>query len=429
MLSHCHRQFYSRKAAAATLAVLAVTAGPWRSSFAADEVVTVGRVLEITAKKNAHLLRTSSTARNPLEIHVGDSWYLNHLLEAKNLHALLEICGQPVPLDAGNSKVTKRLSACSDNARPPRTNTGTTGAGVASTLPLAAPSSITAATPSFEIASIGTPSNTANTSSAIAGQVMRGLCIGDAAHCPAWTAGDRVVAEGAVNIGTVEPAEMASAAPASPPAVALNPLSAGAAEVAAALAEAATAGEENAAATGAAVQLEAETATPSATDLAPPTQPAGQQVALAPQTGSAGAVAPAVPEPSATDNNASEFRWPVRGRIISGFGKKPNGQRNDGINLAVPEGTQVKAAEDGIVIYAGNELKSYGNLVLIHHNSGWVSAYANNSKLQVKRGDTVKRGQVIALSGMSGGVTIPQVHFELRKDATPVDPLQHLTEQ
>ena len=118
----------------------------------------------------------------------------------------------------------------------------------------------------------------------------------------------------------------------------------------------------------------------------------------------------------------------MRGRIISGFGKKANGERNDGINLAVPEGTQVKAAEDGIVIYAGNELKSYGNLVLIRHNSGWVSAYAHNSKLQVKRGEAVKRGQVIALSGMSGGVTTPQVHFELRKDATPVDPLQHLTE-
>lgn len=150
-----------------------------------------------------------------------------------------------------------------------------------------------------------------------------------------------------------------------------------------------------------------------------------QQVALAPQTGSAGALAPAAPETPAA---ASGFRWPVRGRIISGFGKKPNGERNDGINLAVPEGTQVKAAEDGTVIYAGNELKSYGNLVLVRHTSGWVSAYAHNSKLEVKRGDQVKRGQVIALSGMSGGVTTPQVHFELRKEATPVDPLQHLSE-
>lgn len=156
-------------------------------------------------------------------------------------------------------------------------------------------------------------------------------------------------------------------------------------------------------------------------------QPAAeQQVALAPQTGSSGSLAPIAPQPAAATQGG--FRWPVRGRIISGFGKKPNGERNDGINLAVPEGTEVKAAEDGTVIYAGNELKSFGNLVLIRHNGGWVSAYAHNSALQVKRGDAVKRGQVIALSGMSGGVTTPQLHFELRKEATPVDPLLHMTE-
>jgi murein DD-endopeptidase MepM/ murein hydrolase activator NlpD len=154
--------------------------------------------------------------------------------------------------------------------------------------------------------------------------------------------------------------------------------------------------------------------------------PVEQQVAVAPQTGNVGGLAPLAPQPAAAASSA--FRWPVRGRIISGFGKKPNGERNDGINLAVPEGTSVKAAEDGTVIYAGNELKSYGNLVLIRHANGWVSAYAHNSALQVKRGDEVRRGQEIALSGMSGGVTTPQVHFELRKEATPVDPLQHLTE-
>jgi murein DD-endopeptidase MepM/ murein hydrolase activator NlpD len=156
----------------------------------------------------------------------------------------------------------------------------------------------------------------------------------------------------------------------------------------------------------------------------PAAAPVEQQVALAPHTGDAGALAPAAPQAAATGG----FRWPVRGRIISGFGKKANGERNDGINLAVPEGTEVKAAEDGTVIYAGNELKSYGNLVLIRHDGGWVSAYAHNSALQVKRGEKVSRGQIIALSGMSGGVTTPQVHFELRKDATPVDPLQHMTE-
>jgi murein DD-endopeptidase MepM/ murein hydrolase activator NlpD len=160
-------------------------------------------------------------------------------------------------------------------------------------------------------------------------------------------------------------------------------------------------------------------------------RPAEQQVAFAPQTGNAGSLAPIAPQagaPAAMADAGAGFRWPVRGRVISGFGKKANGERNDGINLAVPEGTSVKAAEDGVVIYAGNELKSYGNLVLIRHANGWVSAYAHNSKLEVKRGDNVKRGQVIALSGMSGGVTTPQVHFELRKDATPVDPLQHLSD-
>jgi len=172
-------------------------------------------------------------------------------------------------------------------------------------------------------------------------------------------------------------------------------------------------------------------AIPQAAAFAPQTppiasaEPVGQQLAaVAPQTGAAAALAPAAPKAAAS----SGFRWPVRGRVISGFGKKPDGERNDGINLAVPEGTAVKAAEDGTVIYAGNELKSYGNLVLIRHDDGWVSAYAHNSTLQVKRGDEVRRGQVIALSGMSGGVTTPQLHFELRKDATPVNPLQHLTE-
>jgi murein DD-endopeptidase MepM/ murein hydrolase activator NlpD len=117
-----------------------------------------------------------------------------------------------------------------------------------------------------------------------------------------------------------------------------------------------------------------------------------------------------------------EFRWPARGRIIQGF--KSGG--NDGINISVPEGTAVKAAENGVVAYAGNELKGYGNLVLIRHPNGFVSAYANNGAIEVKRGDTVKRGQTIAKSGQSGNVATPQLHFELRKGSTPVDPTQYL---
>jgi murein DD-endopeptidase MepM/ murein hydrolase activator NlpD len=120
------------------------------------------------------------------------------------------------------------------------------------------------------------------------------------------------------------------------------------------------------------------------------------------------------------------FRWPVRGRIISGFGPKPNGTTNDGINLAVPEGTPVQAAAGGVVAYAGNELKGYGNLVLIRHPGGWVTAYAHNSAILVKKGEEVRRGEVIAKSGRSGAVDAPQLHFELRRGATPVDPLSHM---
>jgi len=117
-----------------------------------------------------------------------------------------------------------------------------------------------------------------------------------------------------------------------------------------------------------------------------------------------------------------EFRWPARGRVIGGYG----GAGNDGINIAVPEGTAVKAAEAGEVTYAGSELKGYGNLVLIHHPNGFDSVYANNGALNVKRGDKVKRGQTIALSGQSGNVSSPQLHFELRKGHKPVDPTNFL---
>jgi len=131
---------------------------------------------------------------------------------------------------------------------------------------------------------------------------------------------------------------------------------------------------------------------------------------------------PSAPAETATADSAPEFRWPARGRVIQGF--KLGG--NDGINIAVPEGTPVKAAEGGVVAYAGSELKGYGNLVLIRHPNGFVSAYANNSEIVVKRGETVKRGQLIAKSGQTGNVTSPQLHFELRKGSTPVDPTGYL---
>lgn len=124
--------------------------------------------------------------------------------------------------------------------------------------------------------------------------------------------------------------------------------------------------------------------------------------------------------------DGQQFRWPVRGRIISGFGSKSNGEKNDGINLAVPEGTSVKAAEAGTVIYSGSEIAGYGNLILVRHAGGWVSAYAHNANMLVKRGDVVKRGQGIAIAGATGTVTSPQVHFELRRGSNPVNPLDFL---
>jgi murein DD-endopeptidase MepM/ murein hydrolase activator NlpD len=131
-------------------------------------------------------------------------------------------------------------------------------------------------------------------------------------------------------------------------------------------------------------------------------------------------------KPSEATGALPTFRWPVRGKVITSYGAKTNGKSNDGINLAVPEGTPVKAAEDGVVAYSGNELKGYGNLVLVRHSNGYVTAYAHASELLVKRGDTIKRGQVIAKSGQSGEVGSPQLHFEIRKGSSPVDPLQFL---
>lgn len=132
--------------------------------------------------------------------------------------------------------------------------------------------------------------------------------------------------------------------------------------------------------------------------------------------------------PSPDPMSGNSFRWPVKGRIISTFGTESDGEHNDGINLSVPQGTSVKAAENGVVAYAGNELKGYGNLVLVRHANSWVSAYAHNEELLVKRGDKVRRGQIIAKAGATGSVSQPQVHFELRKGSRPVDPTKYMSD-
>jgi murein DD-endopeptidase MepM/ murein hydrolase activator NlpD len=120
------------------------------------------------------------------------------------------------------------------------------------------------------------------------------------------------------------------------------------------------------------------------------------------------------------------FRWPARGRVINNYGARVNGSTNDGIDLSVPEGTAVRSADEGVVAYAGSELKGYGNLVLVRHANGFVTAYANGSELLVKRNDQVHKGQVVMKSGQTGNAAVPQLHFEIRKNSAPVDPMQYL---
>jgi murein DD-endopeptidase MepM/ murein hydrolase activator NlpD len=143
------------------------------------------------------------------------------------------------------------------------------------------------------------------------------------------------------------------------------------------------------------------------------------------------AVAPTLPPSAAAKSepavaSGTKFRWPVKGQIVANFGKRPDGSPNDGVSIGVPAGTDVHAAQDGTVAYAGSELKGYGNLILVRHDGGWVTAYAHASEILVKRGDAIKRGQVIAKSGQTGGVDKPLVHFELRKDSKPLDPTPYM---
>jgi len=163
--------------------------------------------------------------------------------------------------------------------------------------------------------------------------------------------------------------------------------------------------------------------------LAPPTAlPSGAVTAQPPaQTGaSPAAAAAAVAPPVATGRG---FLWPVKGRVISDFGPKKGGVHNDGVNIEAPRGSPVMAAENGVVAYAGNELRGFGNLLLIRHDGGWVSAYAHNDDLLVARGAKVQRGQRIATVGSTGSVASPQLHFELRRESRAVDPRTKLPSQ
>ncbi len=121
-----------------------------------------------------------------------------------------------------------------------------------------------------------------------------------------------------------------------------------------------------------------------------------------------------------------DFSWPVRGKLVSSYGGKRDGLYNDGINIAVPRGTKVQAAENGVIVYAGDEISGYGNLLLVKHIDGWVSAYAHLDKITARRGSAVRKGQAIGTVGSTGNVETPQLHFELRKGAQTKNPIQFL---
>jgi len=174
----------------------------------------------------------------------------------------------------------------------------------------------------------------------------------------------------------------------------------------------------------------ATAATPSA-----PAAPAPSPVAEGPHleaktTAPAPAATPEPPAASSVPPSAAAeggtFLWPLHGRVLAGYGSGRDGTHNDGINIAAPRGTAVEAADGGVVAYAGNELRGYGNLILVKHPNGWISAYAHCDVMLVKRGEKVARGQVIARVGSTGSVAEPQLHFELRRGNHAVDPRAYL---
>ncbi len=164
----------------------------------------------------------------------------------------------------------------------------------------------------------------------------------------------------------------------------------------------------------------------------PDSQPAAP--VIAPATGKTlVAAAPVRPTPVAIPQPppraGSKFLWPVKGPVILAFGPKKNGLHNDGINIKAPRGAPIRAADNGVVAYAGNELRGFGNLLLIKHAGGWVTAYAHTDQVLVRRGDQVKRGQTIGRVGSTGSVASPQLHFEVRKGTRAVDPARLLGQQ
>jgi murein DD-endopeptidase MepM/ murein hydrolase activator NlpD len=245
------------------------------------------------------------------------------------------------------------------------------------------------------------------------------------------------------SVVTSVPRPSISASPlAPPPGVSIGPGSAPTPTVlppAAALAESAAAAAALPTHPTAAPVQTPRPATSSPTALAPQ-QPA-QQMAAAPIIAAPPAPPPAAapspeasPAPTAAPGPASgkagagapHFLTPVKGDIVGRFGSDGSGQKNDGINIAAPAGTPVEAADAGTVIYAGNELPAFGNLVMIRHAGGWVTAYGHLGSIAVQRGASVARGQPLGTVGQTGSVSTPQLHFEIRQGSSPVDPAPYL---
>ena len=131
-----------------------------------------------------------------------------------------------------------------------------------------------------------------------------------------------------------------------------------------------------------------------------------------------------IPKPA--PRSRAGFLWPVKGALASRFGPREGGLHNDGINIIADSGTAIKVADAGVVVYASNALEGYGNLLLVKHDGGWITAYAHTERLLVRPGQKVKRGEVVARVGATGGVTSPQLHFEIRKGRQAIDPLKYL---
>lgn len=159
-----------------------------------------------------------------------------------------------------------------------------------------------------------------------------------------------------------------------------------------------------------------------------PPQPAAKPVTPvpAPQAQKVSVVRPPIAPKVPPRSGGGKFMRPVDGKIISGFGPKPDGLHNDGINIKAARGTPVRAAENGVIAYTGSEMQGYGNLVLIRHGDRYMTAYAHMDKTLVKKGDVVKAGQSIGTVGSSGGVDSPQLHFEVRKGTEALNPAGYL---